>query len=447
MVSKAGKGKKERGSSSKSSPKPSKGVKVFRDYVYKDSDAEKIVGKGIQVFWPLDNAWYDGVVKSFDSKKKKHSIAYDDGDHEVLDLHKEKVRVSVDEEEEEKKSKEAKRKDDDDEEKEGKEKGVEEEDAKKSKKAKKETGKGVSHEKAGDEGNDEPQTKNGSIDQEKQEEDIGKENPEKVKKVKQGGKRSGKKDSGSKLEGDDISTGLKENEKVETTGDRPEEQEEKVQASKESDVSPNALTEEVTDNKKGKKSKSRAKRGAEDPIKKHKCEPEQDSDRADNASHEDEGTEKTRKGKAGAKFSKRKADGNALSVEGKHGKQMKHAQKTEEIVANDDVSEQTTDQKAKRQDTPDESAHGTRPDEQQMETKESPFKGRKKSKKQQGDEQAEEPNSEAGAKGSNEKAEDRGADAGEVNETVAENKSSEKMDVPAGKKHVSKKQSASRKNK
>ncbi|OAY70755.1 DNA mismatch repair protein MSH6, partial [Ananas comosus] len=49
------------------------------------------VGKRIRVFWPLDNAWYDGCVKSFDENSGKHLVQYDDGEEEAVELAKEKI--------------------------------------------------------------------------------------------------------------------------------------------------------------------------------------------------------------------------------------------------------------------------------------------------------------------------------------------------------------------
>ncbi|KAG2700296.1 hypothetical protein I3760_07G224800 [Carya illinoinensis] len=57
----------------------------------KESDyGEKLVGSKIKVWWPDDQAFYEGVVDSFDPKEKKHKVLYTDGDEEVLYLKKEK---------------------------------------------------------------------------------------------------------------------------------------------------------------------------------------------------------------------------------------------------------------------------------------------------------------------------------------------------------------------
>lgn len=48
------------------------------------------MGKRIRVFWPLDKAWYEGTVKSFDKVANKHLVQYEDDEEELLDLEKEK---------------------------------------------------------------------------------------------------------------------------------------------------------------------------------------------------------------------------------------------------------------------------------------------------------------------------------------------------------------------
>ncbi|KAK3128989.1 hypothetical protein QOZ80_6BG0469640 [Eleusine coracana subsp. coracana] len=49
-----------------------------------------VIGHRIKVWWPLDKKFYEGVVESYDPSKKKHTVLYDDGDVEVLNLAKEK---------------------------------------------------------------------------------------------------------------------------------------------------------------------------------------------------------------------------------------------------------------------------------------------------------------------------------------------------------------------
>ncbi|PWZ24790.1 Sister chromatid cohesion protein PDS5 B-B [Zea mays] len=51
---------------------------------------KSLVGARIKVWWPDDKMFYNGVVESFDSVSKRHKVAYDDGDVEVLLLRDEK---------------------------------------------------------------------------------------------------------------------------------------------------------------------------------------------------------------------------------------------------------------------------------------------------------------------------------------------------------------------
>ncbi|KAL1312736.1 hypothetical protein HN51_039337 [Arachis hypogaea] len=52
--------------------------------------SDDVIGKRIKVYWPLDKAWYEGTVKSFDNATSKHLVLYDDDEEESLDLSKEK---------------------------------------------------------------------------------------------------------------------------------------------------------------------------------------------------------------------------------------------------------------------------------------------------------------------------------------------------------------------
>jgi len=51
---------------------------------------ESLINARIKVWWPDDKMFYKGVVESFDSGSKRHKVAYDDGDVEVLLLRDEK---------------------------------------------------------------------------------------------------------------------------------------------------------------------------------------------------------------------------------------------------------------------------------------------------------------------------------------------------------------------
>ncbi|KAI3466488.1 hypothetical protein Pfo_023151 [Paulownia fortunei] len=77
------------GSMKKQKPK---GVTGLGKCTTKDngSSTEDLIGCRIKVWWPMDKQYYEGVVKSFDTEKKKHVILYDDGDVEVLRLDRER---------------------------------------------------------------------------------------------------------------------------------------------------------------------------------------------------------------------------------------------------------------------------------------------------------------------------------------------------------------------
>ncbi|KAH6757885.1 hypothetical protein C2S52_023207 [Perilla frutescens var. hirtella] len=51
---------------------------------------KNLVGSKVKVWWPQDRMFYEGVIESFDSAKKKHRVLYTDGDEETLNLKKEK---------------------------------------------------------------------------------------------------------------------------------------------------------------------------------------------------------------------------------------------------------------------------------------------------------------------------------------------------------------------
>ena len=53
-----------------------------------------LVGKRVEVFWPKDDRYYPGVVTSYTHKKSvfHHTIQYDDGEKEKLNLAKQTWR-------------------------------------------------------------------------------------------------------------------------------------------------------------------------------------------------------------------------------------------------------------------------------------------------------------------------------------------------------------------
>ncbi|XP_016462872.2 sister chromatid cohesion protein PDS5 homolog C isoform X2 [Nicotiana tabacum] len=51
---------------------------------------ESLVGLKVKVWWPYDRSFYEGVISAFDSGKRKHTVSYDDGETEVLNLRKER---------------------------------------------------------------------------------------------------------------------------------------------------------------------------------------------------------------------------------------------------------------------------------------------------------------------------------------------------------------------
>lgn len=54
---------------------------------------ERLAGSRIRVWWPMDKAFYEGVVSSYDPAKKKHLVLYVDGDEENLNLKKQRWQL------------------------------------------------------------------------------------------------------------------------------------------------------------------------------------------------------------------------------------------------------------------------------------------------------------------------------------------------------------------
>ncbi|XP_062194119.1 DNA mismatch repair protein MSH6-like isoform X2 [Phragmites australis] len=76
------KDKKERDAAAAAAPAPS----------------AEVVGRRLRVYWPLDDAWYDGRVEAYDAGSCRHRVKYDDGDEEEVDLGKEKFEWATGEE-------------------------------------------------------------------------------------------------------------------------------------------------------------------------------------------------------------------------------------------------------------------------------------------------------------------------------------------------------------
>ncbi|KAL1537227.1 sister chromatid cohesion protein PDS5 B-like isoform X1 [Salvia divinorum] len=72
--------------------KKKKSVSGLAKCTSKDSGSHNsdLIGSRIKVWWPMDKQFYEGVIKSFDTHKKKHVIVYEDGDVEVLQLDRER---------------------------------------------------------------------------------------------------------------------------------------------------------------------------------------------------------------------------------------------------------------------------------------------------------------------------------------------------------------------
>ncbi|KAI3928596.1 hypothetical protein MKW98_024197, partial [Papaver atlanticum] len=61
-----------------------------------NNQSSEMIGCRIKVWWPIDKEYYKGVIQSYDAKKKKHEILYDDGEVEVLQLGRERWELISD---------------------------------------------------------------------------------------------------------------------------------------------------------------------------------------------------------------------------------------------------------------------------------------------------------------------------------------------------------------
>ncbi|KAF5176968.1 Sister chromatid cohesion protein pds5-like protein, partial [Thalictrum thalictroides] len=76
-------------SSTKSSKKRKRSMGGLTKCSSKEGEKTSLVGSRINVWWPLDKKFYEGLVQSYDLETDKHEILYNDGDLEVLHLDKE----------------------------------------------------------------------------------------------------------------------------------------------------------------------------------------------------------------------------------------------------------------------------------------------------------------------------------------------------------------------
>jgi len=51
------------------------------------------IGRRIKVYWPLDKAWYEGVIEKYDAGKNQYHVQYDDGETEKIKLDKGKFEL------------------------------------------------------------------------------------------------------------------------------------------------------------------------------------------------------------------------------------------------------------------------------------------------------------------------------------------------------------------
>ncbi|CAN6939019.1 unnamed protein product [Brassica oleracea] len=55
-----------------------------------------LVGKRVNIWWPLDKTFYEGVIQSYSGRTKVHKVVYTDGESEELHLHKERWELLED---------------------------------------------------------------------------------------------------------------------------------------------------------------------------------------------------------------------------------------------------------------------------------------------------------------------------------------------------------------
>lgn len=73
---------------------------ITNDVTYdepRDIMAEKrlLFGSRLRVYWVAQDAWYEGILVNYHRRKQRFRLDYDDGDHEWLDIYKEKDRIQI----------------------------------------------------------------------------------------------------------------------------------------------------------------------------------------------------------------------------------------------------------------------------------------------------------------------------------------------------------------
>ncbi|XP_047320329.1 sister chromatid cohesion protein PDS5 homolog D [Impatiens glandulifera] len=68
---------------------------------HQDAHNQNLVGVRVKIWWPQDAEYYEGVIDSFDSVTKNHTVLYNDGDMETLTLGDEKWEIVKDDDSEE----------------------------------------------------------------------------------------------------------------------------------------------------------------------------------------------------------------------------------------------------------------------------------------------------------------------------------------------------------
>uniref|UniRef100_A0A0E0M117 DNA mismatch repair protein n=1 Tax=Oryza punctata TaxID=4537 RepID=A0A0E0M117_ORYPU len=86
---------------SPSLPKPPSPRQEEKDAAAAVAPAAEAVGRRLRVYWPLDDAWYEGKVEGYDVGSRRHRVMYDDGEEEEVDLASERYEWAAADEEEE----------------------------------------------------------------------------------------------------------------------------------------------------------------------------------------------------------------------------------------------------------------------------------------------------------------------------------------------------------